>query len=408
MARDGFKVPKLLEKTLEEHWEWMSKEPVWVGTYGVQDKNGRHHHAKFGDTLRRPRLAHSLELIAQHGAKIYYDGIIGEALVNATDAAGGILTRDDLRSYRAVIRSTVNTYYHGRKITTCTLPSSGPVLLSVLNMMERFNFKAEENKDLNVHRLIEGLKFGYALRTELGDPDFIDIGSRLDEIMSKEYSSDIRRNISDETTFPPLYYGPKYDKIENHGTMHISVVDKDDGAVALTTTVNLGFGSRLMDPVTGIILNNEMDDFSIPGQPNAFDLYPSKMNYIAPGKRPLSSMSPTIVERDGMFELAVGGSGGSKIISSVLNVLLNYLDNGHDLLDAVATPRVHHQLLPNKVDIETGIDQQIVKSLRKRGHEIYQLGKGDTISAVEMVGRAADGTVQAASDPRKFALGSAY
>lgn len=163
---------------------------------------------------------------------------------------------------------------------------------------------------------------GYAQRTQLGDPDFSDMEAKIQNIISKDTAGHIRANISDAKTFPVEYYNPHWEAIENHGTTHLSAVDRDDMAVALTSTVNLIFGSKLMDPKTGVILNDEMDDFSIPGTPNYFGLKPSPFNYPEPGKRPLSSCVPTIVERDSKFELALGGSGGSRILTSVLQVRL--------------------------------------------------------------------------------------
>lgn len=161
---------------------------------------------------------------------------------------------------------------------------------------------------------------GYAQRTELGDPDFTDLESKIQSFLSKDTAGLIRANISDAHTFPVEYYNPHWGPIDNHGTTHMSTVDQQNMAVALTSTVNLVFGSKLLDPKTGIVLNDEMDDFSIPGTPNAFGLQPSPFNYPEPGKRPLSSCVPTIVERDGQFELSLGGSGGSRILTSVLQV----------------------------------------------------------------------------------------
>jgi gamma-glutamyltranspeptidase/glutathione hydrolase/leukotriene-C4 hydrolase len=161
---------------------------------------------------------------------------------------------------------------------------------------------------------------GFALRTELGDPDFNDLEEKVQRMVSKETAAQIRANISDARTFPVEYYNPHWGPVDDHGTTHLSTVDKDDMAVALTSTVNLLFGSKLLEPETGVILNDEMDDFSIPGYSNAFGLRPSPYNYPEPGKRPLSSTVPTIIEKDGRFEMSLGGSGGSRILTSAVQV----------------------------------------------------------------------------------------
>lgn len=168
-----------------------------------------------------------------------------------------------------------------------------------------------------------------------------------------------------------MYYEPKYENNDPHGTMHLSVVDKDNGAVALTSTVNLMFGAKFMDPVTGIILNDELDDFSIPGIPNNFGLFPSPYNYIAPLKRPLSTITPTIIEdENNNLQLVVGGSGGSQILTATLNVIINTFDFGLDIFEAVKAPRIHHQLIPNEVQFETGYSTEILKVLKTKGHEV--------------------------------------
>ncbi|CAO0798915.1 unnamed protein product [Mucor circinelloides] len=317
IARHGFKATELLAVRVATDSEWMQNLTEWSDVYY---RNGKP--IQQGDLIKRPQLADTLETISKLGADAFYEGEIAKQLVDTIQSAGGIVTLEDFKAYRPVIRRTLSTWYNGRKVTTCSEPTSGPVILSVLNLIERFQFKVEGFTGLNLHRLVEAFKFGYAFRTELGDPDFIKNEPRIDEMVQKEYAADIRQKITDDTTHDPLYYNPKFDHIETHGTMHLSVVDEDDGAVALTSTVNLIFGSHIMDPSTGVILNDEMDDFSIPGIPNQFGLYPSEYNYAGPRKRPLSSITPTIIEKDARFEMAIGGSGGSIIPTATLNVSL--------------------------------------------------------------------------------------
>jgi gamma-glutamyltranspeptidase len=180
-----------------------------------------------------------------------------------------------------------------------------------------------------------------------------------------------------------LYYEPKYENNDPHGTMHLSVVDKDNGAVSLTSTVNLMFGAKFMDPVTGIILNDELDDFSIPGTPNNFGLFPSPYNYIAPFKRPLSTITPTMIEdEDNNLELVVGGSGGSQILTATLNVILNTFDFGDNVFEAVKAPRIHHQLIPNEVQFETGYNPDVLEELKTKGHVVSIRCNGKYYNAI--------------------------
>ncbi|RCI02959.1 hypothetical protein CU098_010091 [Rhizopus stolonifer] len=404
VAEEGFEVTDLLYSKLLSSKEWIETTAGFSEVYAPTGVI-----AQSGDIIKRPTLGKSLRTIAKQGADVFYEGIIAQTMVNATQALGGILTLEDMKGYKPLIRSTVDTYYHGKKVITCSAPTSGPILLSVLNMVEPYNLYEEGPTALNVHRIIEALKFGYAFRTEIGDPDFLDNEKRIKEIISKDWADFARKNISDDNTHGPLYYGPKFETKDPHGTMHLSVVDKDDGAVSLTSTVNLKFGAKFMDPISGIIMNDEMDDFSIPGIPNNFGLYPSIYNYAEPGKRPLSTITPTIIENeDNTLDLVVGGSGGSQILSATLNVILNTYDFGADLFEAVKAPRIHHQLFPNVVGFETGYSEETLNSLVKKGHQLQNLAETGTVSASQAIRRFKNGVLHAASDPRKEGLAAAY
>ncbi|CAO3623063.1 unnamed protein product [Cunninghamella blakesleeana] len=403
MSRYGFKTTALLEKRLQMAKDWIVNEQAFMSIYAP---NGTL--AKEGDIITRSNLADTLEKIATEGADAFYKGDIAKQLVKTIQENGGIITLKDLENYKAIIRPTIQTYYHGRKLTTSTSPTSGPIALSIFNLLERFNLGKDGKSDLNIHRIIESFKFGHAFRTEMGDPGFIFNEERMDEIISKDWASTVRRNMSDDQTFDPLYYQPKYDHIETHGTMHLSVIDEDDGAVALTSTVNHLFGSRVIDVETGIILNDEMDDFSIPGVPNLFGLYPSKYNYPEPGKRPLSSITPVIIERDGLLEMVIGGSGGSMILTSVVNSILNVIDFGMDLYQAIEDSRIHHQLLPNIVLLENDQNVHLTTFLNDYGHKLFLLPPELHVSAVQAVQRFINGTISAVSDPRKLGYAAAY
>ncbi|KAJ2758566.1 hypothetical protein IWQ57_006792, partial [Coemansia nantahalensis] len=220
-------------------------------------------------------------------------------MATAIQDNGGILTVDDFAAYKPVDREPVEGFYHGRRVLTGSPPTSGSIVLNMLNVLEGFTLAAEGPSALNYHRLVEAMKFGAAQRTVLADPSFVDIVANVSRQISKHFAADIRANISDAETFGLAHYAPEYDVLNNHGTTHISVLDKDDMAVSLTSTVNLEFGARVMDPRTGVIFNDEMDDFSTTNQTNGFGLRPSPNNKIVPRKRPLSSTSATIVENNG-------------------------------------------------------------------------------------------------------------
>jgi gamma-glutamyltranspeptidase / glutathione hydrolase / leukotriene-C4 hydrolase len=230
--------------------------------------------------------------------------------------------------------------------------------------------------------------------------------SRIEELVSKEYAAELRTNISRTQTFSWEHYNPKYDLPRNHGTTHISVIDRDGMAVSLTSTINLIFGSRLHDPSTGIILNDEMDDFSQVNNSNSFRLEPSPYNYIQPFKRPMSSSAPTIVvsSETGDVELVLGASGGSRILTSVLDAIIKYLDWKMDLLEVVELPRPHHQLLPEKISMEEGYDVNIMDYLRRAGHILETYEKSKATAEIQVVRRYHKGgeiRLEAVSDSRK-------
>lgn len=248
------------------------------------------------------------------------------------------------------------------------------------------------------------MKWISAGRTELGDPAdpvVFENLPRIAELQSKSYAESVRANISADTTYPWQHYNPAYESVDPKGTSHLSVIDKSGGAVALTTTINLYWGAKIHDPKTGIVLNSEMDDFSIPGKSNAFLLEPSVYNYILPRKRPLSSTTPTIVvEADGTSGLVIGGSGGSLIVTSVFQAIVkNYLW-GYSLLDTIRSPRLHHQLIPEVAYAESGVESWIVEGLRKRGHVVDQRQEGQAagMSVLQVVKGMGNGRVEGVAD----------
>ncbi|KAF9956778.1 hypothetical protein BGZ72_002464 [Mortierella alpina] len=397
LARDGWPVGPELARRISLVKEMMETDPDWSHVYASKEGVA----LKEGDWIKREALADTLETVGRKGADAFYNGKIAKSIVDHVRKNGGILSMEDMRKYTALIKEPVVGYYQGRKVYASPAPASGPVLISILNILERYNVGKSSSANLDTHHLVEAMKFGFAQRTQLGDPDFTDLEETIRSMVSKDTASQIRANISDTRTFPVEYYNPHWGPIENHGTTHLSTVDQDDMAVSLTSTVNLLFGSKLLDPKTGVILNDEMDDFSIPGRANAFGLQPSPFNYPEPGKRSLSSCVPTIVERDGKFEMSLGGSGGSRITTAVLQTMLNVYNHDQNIMEAIENPRIHHQLMPNVVDIEKGYSGSEIQFLRSAGHNVTLFDRVQAKAEIQAVMRDVDGYIYASSDTRK-------
>ncbi|KAN0090856.1 Gamma-glutamyltranspeptidase [Tylopilus felleus] len=362
-----------------------------------------------GATIRRTNYSRTLDIIANEGPRAFYKGPIADSIIRKVHETGGILTHADLEKYTVKVERALKGTYHDMKVYTSHAPTSGPVLLHMLNLLERFDLVGEGRTPLNVHRIVEAEKCKFMCSsTRLGDLSYY-TGSkaRVAEISTKEFADMIAVNLTDDRTHPPEYYNPEFDVETDHGTSHVSVVDKSGMAVALTTTVNLVFGSQVLDPETGILLNDEMDDFSIPGVSNEFGLRSSPYNYPEPGKRPLSSTSPTILEyADGSFYLAIGASGGSQIFPAIFQTMLN-LDWGMDASQAVEYGRVHDQLYPTQVEADDVLPAVVIDDLRVRGHDVKVLDI-NRIAAVVQVVVSKDGKIYAASDSRKNGIAAGY
>ncbi|ORY06461.1 gamma-glutamyltranspeptidase [Basidiobolus meristosporus CBS 931.73] len=400
LSRDGFRVTSELAKRIEIMKPYISKVASFRAVFAPTGE-----FAKEGDILKRETLANTLEAVAKQGAKAFYSGPIAESMVKEIQRTGGIATVEDFLSYQALIREPLVGDYRGHKVITAPPPASGAILLSVLNILEGYPLDRDGLTTLHAHQILESFKFGYAQRTELGDPTYVDISARVAEFVDKKYAAQVRQNLSDIRTFPISHYNPKFDVEESPGTTHLSVVDKNQLSVALTSTVNLYFGSQVLDLNTGVILNNEMDDFSIPGVSNAFNLPPSPNNFVAPKKRPLSSSVPTITEFNGDLELVLGASGGSRITTAVLQTLINALDFDMNLADAVEYPRLHHQLYPNLAYYEAQYPQDIQRGLSERHHNVTLMPFHAVVQAIR---RLPEGKIHAVSDPRKQGVASGY
>eukprot|EP00040_Diaphanoeca_grandis_P044861 m.13890 g.13890 ORF g.13890 m.13890 type:complete len:650 (-) comp9901_c0_seq1:141-2090(-) len=343
---------------------------------------------KEGDTIKRPLLAATLELIARSDSvEPFYSGEIAQGIVdevNDNPFIKGIMTLDDIANYSVKWGKPIQGEYQGHKIWTMPPPGSGAVLMMSLNLLQTYNFSCEVGRDfLTDHRIIESFKFGYGYRTRLSDPccsdgesgrcdnvTHCDVTSTfVEEMVSRALADQLRSKMWDNMTHADAsWYGGDYDVQDTPGTTHLSVVGPNDDAVAVTSTINTHFGSKLMTK-HGIILNNEMDDFSSPGITNAFGYDPSPANYIWPFKRPLSSMTPTIITSpQDKVEVVIGASGGSQITTAVVNVVLNVLSFCMSARDAIDAPRLHHQLLPDVVVGEAGYSTTKQALLERLGH----------------------------------------
>ncbi|KAI8999293.1 gamma-glutamyltranspeptidase [Gaertneriomyces semiglobifer] len=408
LAREGWTVSKTLEHRMSLVGDIILEREEWREIFAPHGKLLRE-----GDAVKRTTFARTLETIASKGADAFYTGPIAESLVRTIKNTGGIVTMEDMQSYAARVAPAIEGYYHGHKVVTSPLPTSGPVLISILNLLEGYDLKSEGRTSTNVHRLIESYKHAYAERTFYGDPIdpvYRNITAISEQYMQKDMSLKKRLMIDDDKTYEPAYYGPEFEGVETHGTMHVSVLDENGMGVSMTSTVNLLFGGMVMDRETGIILNDEMDDFSIPNHPNAFDLPASPYNFIHPSKRPLSSSTPAIIlsPTSAVPKLIIGASGGSRIITSTVQALVDILSYDMTVEQALSQPRLHHQLLPNEVFVEWEVDGDLVRDLGRKGHKVTRWPKGLYLSGVEIVHRKAEGVVEAGSDWRKGGAARGY
>jgi gamma-glutamyltranspeptidase/glutathione hydrolase len=377
--------------------------------------------AEPGWRLRQPDLARTLRKIAEQGPGAFYRGEIGAAITGYLAASGGLVTAVDLAAYTPKLREPLRGHYRGLEVISFPLPSSGGVvLLQALGILEGFDLAAlGAGSSASLHRIAEAMKLAFADRAaHLGDPDFVEVP--LAKLLSPEYFAAQRARIN-----PPWWRrapwtwsrrevairvpGPGF-AANDSGTTHLSVADAAGNAVALTETINTPFGSGVTVPGTGILLNNEMDDFSVaPNRPNAYGLVDTRgANAIEPGKRPLSSMTPTILLRDGRLLMVTGSPGGPRIISTVLLSILNHVDYGLDLMGAVSAPRIHHQWQPDALVVERAIAEDVLVGLRQRGHQV-EVSPSNWSSAQALGYQPDTGWYTGGSDPRSdgLALGPA-
>ncbi|TKT71227.1 gamma-glutamyltransferase [Afipia massiliensis] len=402
LARDGFVIADDTADTLPDWHRRLAKWPSSRKIFSRADGTS----LQPGDSLIQSDLATTLETISAQGVRGFYDGAVAEKLAAGIQAAGGIITRDDLRAYQAVIRAPVRGTYRGFEIVSMPLPSSGgTVLIETLNILEGYKLREMGAGSVDaLHVSIEAMKRAYGDRARyLGDPAFVN--APMQQLLAKDYAAKQRATI-DMTKATPWSETTLVSPREGSNTTHYSVVDSSGNAVSNTYTLNFSYGLGLVADGTGVLLNNEMDDFTAaPGASNAYGLVGFEANLPGPGKRPLSSMSPTIVLKDGKPVLVTGSPGGSRIISAVLQVVINAIDFDMNVAAAVSAPRLHHQWRPDEVRVEHGFSEATLTALRERGHRIIApLGQ----TSVNSIAVTPDGLLGAADPRTRGAEASGY
>ncbi|KAF2447856.1 gamma-glutamyltranspeptidase [Karstenula rhodostoma CBS 690.94] len=438
LAEGGFKVGTDLVRYMDVatnfifRRDFLVEEPAWAEDFAP---NGRR--VREGDVLTRKRLAETLRAVAKGGADAFYTGPIAEATARAVRASNGSMTLEDLRDYKIKLRAPLQSEYRDFKLTSVGAPASGAVVLSAFKTIEGYaGMNDAKSTNLSTHYLDEALRFAYAERSSLGDPDFVSgTAAHQDTMLSSASAARKRSKISSSHTLPISDYNPDgYEILENHGTSHIGSADASGLAISLTTTINLIFGGGVIVPSTGVILNNQMNDFSTPNTRNEFGYPPSPSNYILAHKRPLSSIAPVIVEHraNNTLYYVLGSAGGAKIISAVAQLLWHALDRNMSAIAALYEPRFHDQLIPNVIAFEcnstnpdcapdgkaphdlgfhplgesgvgTGAarayDNATIAFMRGRGHNVTWMPQG--YSSAQALRMCWNGTFEAAGEPRQ-------
>ncbi|WP_372368954.1 gamma-glutamyltransferase [Candidatus Uabimicrobium sp. HlEnr_7] len=394
-AEKGFKVSPGLADSLKALRGRFTKSPASAKIFFKGDKN-----YEPGDIIKQKDLATSLKEIAVQGVKAFYEGQIAKKIASEMHKNGGLITLEDLKLYRPSLRTPIHGKYRGYDIYSMPPPSSGGVhLVQMLNILEHYPLgNWGQNSAQTLHVMAEAMKLAYADRAKhLGDPDFVKVP--IDGIISKSYAKHLLSKIKLGNTTPSeKIFADDPWKHESNDTTHFSVMDQYGNAVSNTYTLNFSYGSGITVPGTGILLNNEMDDFvAKPGVPNAFGLLGGKANAIEPQKRMLSSMTPTIVIKDDKPFLVTGSPGGSRIITTTLQIILNVIDHNLNIAEASSLPRIHHQWYPDEIRIEKGLSIDTIRLLRKKGHRVIQKSVMGSTQSIMRSSKFFFG----ASDPRR-------
>ena len=398
LARDGIPITYALQTGFSRNGNRFSAYPSSAKKFFKSDGS----FYELGDTWHQPDLAHTLELIQRHGHDGFYSGENAERLAGFMVANGGLITEEDLARYQAVEREPIRGSYRGYEIVSMPPPSSGGVaLVEMLNILEGYDLGAMgHNSAQYLHVLTEAMRRAYADRAEhLGDPDFNE-GMPLERLMDKEYAATLRASIDMDKKSPsnPSRFAQAY---ESEETTHFSIVDKEGNMVSVTYTLEFGFGSGIVVEGGGYLLNNELGDFNaVPGVTNERGLIGTAANLVAPEKRPLSSMTPTIVAQNGKPVFAVGSPGGKTIINTTMQLILNVIDHDFNIAESVEAGRIHHQWLPDFTSMETNtLSPDTIRLYEERGHRL--MDRGTQGAAMGVYHDRVEGLYLGAADSRR-------
>ncbi|XP_050301524.1 glutathione hydrolase 1 proenzyme-like isoform X2 [Anthonomus grandis grandis] len=404
LCNNGIYVTAFLAKTFLGRLSLLHADPVLSEIFIDPNTGSTYLEGQF---IKRPRLAKTLEIIANDGVDALYNknGSLINKFVKDIQDKGGIITAEDLINYEPEWQEPIKADLSGNQVLyTSPLPSSGPVLAFILNILDGFLDLTNLYNSGTFQRIVESFKFAYGLRTRLGDEHFVDISELIHNLTSKEFAQEIRRLIKDDSTQQNAsYYFAETSGFDDHGTAHISVLAPNGDAVAVTSTINQVFGAGFASDSTGIILNDEMDDFSSPNITSYFDIPPSPNNYIMPGKRPVSSMVPTIILKDKDVVLVTGAAGGTKITTVVASIIVKHIMYNVTLSEATIEKRLHHQLFPMMIEYEEGFQldyPELYGNLTQIGHESKLTPTSDGFSAVTVISAKND-DIEASFDNRR-------
>ncbi|ESN98953.1 hypothetical protein HELRODRAFT_162425 [Helobdella robusta] len=404
LENGSFKVERALARAISRDYKkQLLNSPSLMAVY--TKNNGSL--LEFGDVIVDPKLAATFRNISAD-PKSFYEGPLAKEIVKEIQSAGGIITEEDLRKYEVEWKEPTAIKLQGTNLTHHSLkpPSSGVVLGLILNILAGYKMKpnafASENMALTYHRLVEAFKYSYAGRSMLGDENFVNVTQLVEEMSSTQFAEFIRVKIDDRKTYDNAsHYMDAYNQFEDHGTAHISVYGPDGSAVAMTSTINIGFGSTIKGSQTSILYNDEMDDFSSSLLSNFYGYAPSANNFIQPGKIPLSSMSPTfIMDSQQNIKLISGASGGSRIVTAIAGVTMNSLWANETLDKSVDRARVHHQLLPSNLTYEEWLDPMYINELKSKGHTMQSAEYLAILNTIKVNCAGVD-CIEAVADGRK-------